>query len=150
MQVLASTSSFQSTKVKEKIWVRPFIDICYADQGINCIFSLMQVSTLASAICITKVMDKKGVAFQRHLLCRSRNQLQIFIDASVDIEILILRYKGEGEEGCDMSSTFVMQIEQWGSASWSVILFLEVGCGDSSHSFSLYFWKTKSAFCGEV
>jgi hypothetical protein len=43
-----------------------------------------------------------------------------------------------------------MHIEQWGSASWSVRLFLEAYCGDSSHIFSLYFWRTKSAFCGEV
>jgi hypothetical protein len=27
---------------------------------------------------------------------------------------------------------------------------LEVGCGDSSYNFYLYFWKVKSAFCGEV
>jgi hypothetical protein len=77
----------------------------------------------------TKVKEKKGAAFQRHLLCRSRNQLQICIDASVGIDILILKYKGEGEEGCGFSETFVMQIEQWGSASWSVRLFLEVGKG---------------------
>jgi hypothetical protein len=74
----------------------------------------------------------------------------ICIGASVGIDILILKYKGEGEEGCGLSETFVMQIEQWGSASWSVRLFLEVGCRDSSHSFSLYFWRTKSDFCGEV
>jgi hypothetical protein len=29
-------------------------------------------------------------------------QLLIFIDASVNIEILILKYTGEGEEGCDL------------------------------------------------
>jgi hypothetical protein len=94
------------------------------------------------------VKEKKGVAFQRHLLCRSRNQLQICIDASVGIDILILKYKGEGEEGCGLSETFVMQIEQWGSASWSVRLFLEAGCRDSSHSFSLYFGGPKVIFVG--
>jgi hypothetical protein len=73
--------------------VRPFRDICYADQGINCRF---------------------------------------FIDASVGINILILKYKGQGEKGCGMLETFVMKIKQWGSASWSVRLFLEVGCGHSS------------------
>jgi hypothetical protein len=96
------------------------------------------------------VKEKKGVAFQRHLLCRSRNQLQICIGASVGIDILILKYKGEGEEGCGLSETFFMQIKKWGSASWSVRLFLEAGCRYSSYSSSLYFWRTKSAFCGEV
>jgi hypothetical protein len=39
-------------------------------------------------------------------------QLHIFIDASVGIDILILKYKGEGEEGCGLSETFVMQIKE--------------------------------------
>jgi hypothetical protein len=39
-------------------------------------------------------------------------QLQICIDASVGIDILILKYKGEGEEGCGLSETFVMQIKE--------------------------------------
>jgi hypothetical protein len=52
--------------------------------------------------------EKKGAAFQRHLFCRSRNKLQIYINASVGINILILKYKGEGEEGCGISDAFVM------------------------------------------
>jgi hypothetical protein len=59
------------------------------------------------------VKEKKGVAFRRHFLCRSRNQLHIFIDAIIFINILILKYKGEGEEGCGLSETFVMQIKEW-------------------------------------
>jgi hypothetical protein len=39
-------------------------------------------------------------------------QLQIFIDASVGINILILKYKGEGEEGCSFLKTFIMQIKE--------------------------------------
>jgi hypothetical protein len=38
-------------------------------------------------------------------------QLQICIDASVDIDILILKYKGEGEEGCGFQR-LVMQIKE--------------------------------------
>jgi hypothetical protein len=39
-------------------------------------------------------------------------QLLIFIGASVGIDILILKYKGEGEEGCGLSKTFIMQIRE--------------------------------------
>jgi hypothetical protein len=74
-------------------------------------------------------------------------QLHICIDASVNIDILIPKYKGEGEEGCDFSETCYAD-RGVGSASWSVRLFLEATCRDSS--FSRYFWRTKNAFCGEV
>jgi hypothetical protein len=84
------------------------------------------------------VKEKKDVAFQKHLLCRSRNQLQICINASVGIDILILKYKGEGEEWCGFSETFVIQIEQCGSASWSVRIFLEASKG-SCGAFKLQF-----------
>jgi hypothetical protein len=94
------------------------------------------------------VKEKKGVALQRHLLCRSTKQLQICIGASVDIDILIPKHKGEGEEGCGLSRTFFMQIEQWGSASWSVRLFLEVGCEDSSYNFFYTFGGPKVLFVG--
>jgi hypothetical protein len=130
--------------------VRLVKDIHYVDQRINYRFALMQVLALTSSFRSTKVKEMKGAACQRHLLCRSRNHLQICINTSVSINTHILRYKGEGEEGCGFSKAFSMQIEQWGSASWSVRLFLEAGCEDSSHSFSLYFWRTKSSFCGEV
>jgi hypothetical protein len=86
-----------------------FRDICYADQGINYIFSLMQVLTFPSSFQRKKVKEKKGATFQRHLF---------------------------------------IQIEQWGSASWNVRLFLEDGCEYSS--FSIYFWRTKSDLLGEV
>jgi hypothetical protein len=39
-------------------------------------------------------------------------QIQICIDASVGIDILILKYKGEGEERCILSETFVMKIRE--------------------------------------
>jgi hypothetical protein len=83
------------------VW--PFIDTCYADQGINCRFALVQVLASTSSFQSTKVKEKKGVFFQRHFLCRSGNKLQICIGASVGIDILILKYKGEGEEGCGLS-----------------------------------------------
>ena len=38
--------------------------------------------------------------------------LPIFIDGSVGIEILILKYKGEGEEGWGLLETFVMKINE--------------------------------------
>jgi len=38
-------------------------------------------------------------------------QLQICIDASVDVDIFILKYKGEGEEWCRFPR-LVMQIEE--------------------------------------
>jgi hypothetical protein len=52
------------------------------------------------------------VEFQRHLLCRSRNHLPICIVASFGINTVILKYKGEGEEGYILSETFVMKIKE--------------------------------------
>jgi hypothetical protein len=62
----------------------------------------MQLMASTSSFQSTNVKEKKGVYFHRQLLCISRNQLRIFIDASVGIDILILKYKSEGEEGCGM------------------------------------------------
>jgi hypothetical protein len=93
---------------------------------------------------------EEGCGLSETFVMQIKESTTICIGASVGIDILIPKYKGEGEEGCGLSETFFMQIKEWGSASWSVRLFLEVGCGYSSYSSSLYFWRTKSAFCGEV
>ena len=56
-----------------KIKVRHVRDICYAHEGINYRFELMQVLALTSSFWSTKVKEKKGVACQRNFLCRSRS-----------------------------------------------------------------------------
>jgi hypothetical protein len=48
--------------------------------------------------------------------------LPIFIDASVGIDILIPKYKGEGGEGCGLSKTFVMQIFIFSSVGIDILI----------------------------